>query len=487
MSETSWVAGRWWRSHSVRMRLTLWYVAAMVVVLGVYVFGVYTFVSRNISDSLDERLRADFYWAAATVDEGPDGLIMPFPQIDLLLEEESPWVQVWSADGTQLLLSNEEARRRPLPEAQLLAQQGEDMIESLPTTGVPIRVLSRRSYIVDRPVTIQVARSEAAMRRELRELSLILMLGLPVGVVIAGLGGYVLARRALAPIEQMTERARSITAERLSDRLPVASPENEMGRLASVFNETLGRLEASFDQMRHFTADVSHELRTPLTAIRSVGEVGLRGHRTEASYRGIIGSMLEEVDRLSQLVDRLLALSRAGTQQPPFALDTVDFAVLAEDVVSHLGVLAEEKGQTISIEKVASPRVRADRVVLRQALINLVDNAIKFTPQAGRVRLRLSETTSLAVVDVIDSGPGVPSHARDHIFDRFYRIDGSEVVGTGLGLSLARGSVEAIGGRLTLEQTGPEGSTFRIAIPKHARILTNSSDSLQTTVKGRTA
>lgn len=487
MTETRWVAGRWWRSHSVRMRLTLWYVAAMMVVLGMYVFGVYTFVSRNVSDSLDERLRADFYWAAATVDEGPDGLIMPFPQIDLLLEEESPWVQVWSADGMQLLLSNDEARRRPLPEAQLLAQQGEDMIESLPTGGVPIRVLSRRSYIVDRPVTIQVARSEAPMRQELRELSLILIFGLPVGVVIAGLGGYALARRALAPIEEMTERARSITAERLSDRLPVTHPENEMGRLASVFNETLGRLEGSFAQMRHFTADVSHELRTPLTAIRSVGEVGLRGHRTEASYRGIIGSMLEEVDRLSQLVDRLLALSRAGTKQPPFALDTVDFASLAEDVVSHLGVLAEEKGQTLTIEKIASPRVRADRVVLRQALINLVDNAIKFTPSSGRVRLRLSETSSLAVVDVIDSGPGVPAHARDHIFDRFYRTDGNDAVGTGLGLSLARGSVEAIGGRLTLEQTGPEGSTFRIAIPRQARILTNSSDSLQTTAKGRTA
>ena len=124
-----------------------------------------------------------------------------------------------------------------------------------------------------------------------------------------------------------------------------------MGRLASVFNETLGRLEGSFDQMRHFTADVSHELRTPLTAIRSVGEVGLRGHRDEAAYRGIIGSMLEEVDRLSQLVDRLLTLSRAGTHQAPFALERVDLAALAEDVVSHLGVLAEEKGQTLSIEQ----------------------------------------------------------------------------------------------------------------------------------------
>jgi heavy metal sensor kinase len=439
----------------------------MMVVLGVYVFGVYVFVSRNVSAALDERLRADFYWAAGTVDEGPDGLIMPFPQIDLLLEEESPWVQVWDADGKQLLLSNDEARRRPIPESQALAAQGEDMILSLPMGGVPIRVLSRRSYIVDRPVTIQVARSEAAMQAELRELSLILIFGLPVGVVIAGLGGYTLARRALAPIEQMTERARTITAERLSDRLPVADPEDEMGRLASVFNETLGRLEGSFDQMRHFTADVSHELRTPLTAIRSVGEVGLRGHRNEASYRSIIGSMLEEVDRLSQLVDRLLTLSRASTHQATFSRDTVDVGELAEDVVSHLGVLAEEKSQTLSIEKVGTPRAHADRLVLRQALINLVDNAIKFTPAAGRIRLRLSETPSLVVVDVIDTGPGVPTDAHDHIFDRFYRSNGNEVAGTGLGLSLARGGVEAIGGRLTLEHSGPEGSTFRITVPKN--------------------
>jgi len=458
--------GRWWRSHSVRLRLTLWYLAAIVVVLAAYAMAVYAFVSRSVSEALDERLRADFFWAAATVDEGPDGLIMPFPQIDLLLEQESPWVQVWSADGRELLLSNEEARRRPIPESQSLATQGGDRIVSIPASPVPVRVLSRRSYIVRRPVTIQVARSEAAMRGELRELSLILMLGLPIGVLIAGAGGYTLARGALAPIEQMTERARMITAERLGDRLPVSNPENEMGRLASVFNETLGRLEESFNQMRRFTADVSHELRTPLTAIRSVGEVGLRGHRTEVSYRGIIGSMLEEVDRLASLVDRLLTLSRAETHQATLAFETVDVAALAENVVSHLGVLAEEKGQTLTIELVAPVEARADRVVLRQALINLVDNAIKFTPAGRPVRIRVSGTASFAVIDVLDSGPGVPTEARERIFDRFYRSDGTEVVGTGLGLSLAKGAVEAIGGRLTLESSSPEGSVFRIVVPK---------------------
>ena len=150
----------------------------------------------------------------------------------------------------------------------------------------------------------------------------------------------------------MTERARTITAERLSDRLPVHNPDNEMGRLATVFNETLGRLEASFEQMRRFTGDVSHELRTPLTAIRSVGEVGLREHRDEPAYRAIIGSMLEEVDRLSGLVDRLLTLSRAESGQAKLSVEVVDLRELAEEVVGHLGVLAEEKRQTITVDVV---------------------------------------------------------------------------------------------------------------------------------------
>jgi heavy metal sensor kinase len=318
-----------------------------------------------------------------------------------------------------------------------------------------------------RRVTLQVARSEEGMRQQLRDLLLILMLGLPLAVGIAGLGGYVLARRALAPIEEMTDRARTITAERLGDRLPVANPENEMGRLATVFNETLGRLEASFDQMRRFTTDVSHELRTPLTAIRSVGEVGLRGgHRDEAAYRGIIGSMLEEVDRLASLVDRLLTLSRAETGQAKLSRDAVDLSALADDVVAHLAVLAEEKRQTLSIERQASPVVSADRLVLRQALINLVDNAIKFTPASGQVRIRIAETPQDAIVEVIDSGPGVSSDARERIFDRFYRAGDANGSGTGLGLSLAKGAIEALGGHLTLAATGAAGSAFRISIPR---------------------
>jgi heavy metal sensor kinase len=333
-----------------------------------------------------------------------------------------------------------------------------------------MRVLSRRDAIYGEPVIIQVARSETAMRNDLADLALILIVGLPIAVAVAGFGGYALARGALAPIERMTERARMITAERLGERLPVDNPDDEMGRLASVFNQTLGRLEESFEQMRRFTADVSHELRTPLTSLRSVGEVGLRGHRDEGTYRSIIGSMLEEADRLASLVDRLLTLSRAETRQATLPFEPFDLRQLANDVAADLAVLAEEKRQSIAVTGDTHVEVLADRVALRQALINLIDNAIKFTPAGGAIGIRVAGAPGEAIVDVADSGPGVPAEARGRIFDRFYRVDdGGLTRGTGLGLSIAKGAVEASGGRLTLEASGDTGSTFRMSLPRQGR------------------
>ena len=458
---------RWWRSHNVRVRLTLWYIAAMVIVLGLYAALVFAFVSRNASETLDGRLRGDFQWAAAMVEQTPEGGITWYESVT---EEESPWLQVWSPEG-ELLYQNFEARRRPVPEVRDLALRTDDSLVAVPSDVAPMRVLTRRGRIVSKPVVIQVARSEATMRQELWQLVLIFALGLSVAVAVAGLGGYTLARRALLPVERMTERARLITAARLSDRLPVENPDDEMGRLAAVFNETLGRLESSFGQMRQFTADVSHELRTPLTAIRSVGEVGVREHRSEVEYRGIIGSMLEEADRLASLVDRLLMLSHAETGQAKLSPDVFDLPALAEEVAGHLEVLAEEKRQSIVVEPIGTPQAFADRVVVRQAVISLVDNAIKFSPVDGRIRIRVAGDADTATLDVIDSGAGVDTSAQDRIFDRFYRAANVPVGagGGGLGLSIAKGAVEANGGRLTLAASGAGGSTFRIALPRAAR------------------
>jgi heavy metal sensor kinase len=455
---------RWWRSHSVRVQLTLWYVAAMTLVLGVYAAAILLYVSRSASLVLNQQLRNDFQWATVMVEQTPEGGITWNGEEAI---EEHPWLQVWSADA-KLLFRNDVALAQPQVGMDL-PNLPDDAIVSVPTAAAPLRVLSRRGEIAGSPVVIQVGRSEEVMREQIRTVALILLLGLPIAVAVAGFGGYMLARRALAPIERMTERAETITAERLSDRLPVSNADNEMGRLATVFNATLARLQESFDQMRRFTADVSHELRTPLTAIRSVGEVGLRGGpRAEGEYRTIIGSMLEEVDRLAGLVDRLLTLSRAETGEAKLSLEPIALKDLAESVVGDLAVLAEEKSQQVVVEAHGSPRALGDRLMVRQALINLVDNAIKFAPAASAIIVRVRDTADHAIVDVIDRGPGVPAAARDRIFDRFFRANSSpaDAAGTGLGLSIAKSAVETVSGTLTLEQSDQGGSTFRITLPR---------------------
>src|SRR6266571_4319689 len=458
---------------SVRVRLTLWHIAVMLAVLGVYAAAVYAFVRNNSSHLLDERLHDDFDWASDMLAQRPDGTIAPYDETG---EGDSPWLQVWSLEG-RLLYDTPEARRNPVPRSIQLAVSAkeEDRIVTVPEVSPPYRVMSGGARIGGRPVLVQVARSEGPIAQNLNQLIYILFLGLPGAVAISGLGGYLLARRALAPIERMSERARSINAERLNDRLPVDNPDDELGRLATVFNDTLTRLELSFDQMRRFTADASHELRTPLTAIRSVGEVGLRARRDEAAYREIIGSMLEEVDRLALLVDRLLMLSRADTGQERLSIDAVDISELAEEVAEQLGVLAEEKNQSIRVRFDMVPRWIGDRVVLRQALLNLVDNAIKYSPPGGKIEVLVAQAPQGTLIDVSDTGPGIPTELRSRIFDRFYRVDKArsrDNGGTGLGLALAKWAVEVNGGQLTLEPATGIGSRFRITLPRTATATT---------------
>ena len=461
------------RPQSVRVRLTLAYVGAMIVVLAVYAVVVYVSVHRSMSKDLDDQLRGDFNW--------PSYMMSPEKvqqlargeadfQEDEASGEGSPWLQVWSEDGKKLLGRTYEARRNLIPEATALAEVADGRIRRLSDTVPPYRILTGKTRVGGVSLVIQVAKSEGPMRDYLHNLMLVLLLGLPLAVAVAGLGGYMMARRALAPVNRMAEQARMINAERLGERLPVHNPDDELGSLASVFNETLTRLESSFEQMRRFTADASHELRTPLTAMRSVGEIGLRGRRDASDYREIIGSMLEEVDRLSMLVDRLLTLSRADSGEAMLARDRVDLAELAEEVTTQLEVLAEEKQQSLTVEAGGLSICMGDRMVLRQALLNLVDNAIKYSPAGGRIAVKVSTSPDgKAILDVTDTGPGIPVEMRPRVFDRFYRADRSRSRenggGAGLGLSIARWAVEVNGGQLTLETSDGPGATFRITLP----------------------
>jgi len=309
---------------------------------------------------------------------------------------------------------------------------------------------------------------EDRFQQQLREILVVLVLGLPLIVVLAGLGGYVLARRALSPIDHLAGEARRITAERLHQRLSVPNEHDEIGRLAAVINDTFARLESSFDQLRRFTADASHELRTPLSVIRGIGEHALRETRTPPEYKDAMGSMLEEVDRLTRLVDTLLKLSRGDAGTIRLARDVLDLGDLTREVVSSLGILAEERQQRLQVVAAEDVRVSADRLVLRDAITNVVDNAIKYGPARSTIDVRVDADADQATVTVRDAGPGVPAEHRERIFDRFYRVDegrSREMGGTGLGLAIAKWAVEANGGQISLD-TATTGSVFRITLPR---------------------
>ena len=460
----------WWRFRSVRVRLTLWYAGTLAVLLALYAGGVFVFLRHNLFTELDRRLHDDFELAEQMLERPDDGGIRW--RADEHHHEEDGgdenWLEVWNPAG-QLLYRRAafEGAGEGAPSSLFPLERSGYASVVLPG-NVPVRVLGRSYVIEGLPVVIRVARSEARLRHEINELLVILGFGFPVAVGIAACGGYALARRALAPVGRMADQARTITAERLSERLPVITPDDELGHLATVFNETFARLERSFEQLRRFTADASHELRTPLTVIRSVGEVGLREHHDERAYREIIGSMLEEADRLGRLVDSLLTLSRADAGQVKLRLERMDLAELAHEVVNHLGVLAEEKRQFLTVEASVPVHATADRLVLRQAVINLVDNAIKYSPEGGRVRVLVRDQSYGPTLEVIDTGPGIAAEHREHIFDRFYRVDKArsrELGVTGLGLAIARWVVEAHGGRIELESEEGKGSTFRITLP----------------------
>jgi len=316
---------------------------------------------------------------------------------------------------------------------------------------------------------ITVARDERPLRQTLWTLTMILTMGAPGATALAVMGGYFLAGRLLAPVGAMAATARRISAESLAQRLPVVNPRDEFGQLARVFNDTLSRLQDAFEQLRRFTADASHELRTPLTAMRSVGEVALQRSTSTAEYREVIGSMLEEVDRLTRLVENLLTLTRGESGRVVVGRDVVDLDELAANVSDSLHVLAEEKRQSLEVETASHIKARCDAAILRQGLINVLHNAIKYTPGGGAIRMVVKLAASgEAMIEVHDTGPGIPAADRQRIFERFYRVDGArtrEAGGVGLGLAIARWAVEANGGRIEVECEAGGGALFRIVLP----------------------
>lgn len=444
---------------SVRARLTLWHALFMALVLAVFGLGIYVYMRESLYAQIDARLEEHLALVAATARTDSDELIE--------IERHTSTIIFRVLDGDWPIYSTGGWVAGNLDAAYASPNIGRIIFTS--DNGGIYHLKDQQLAVGDRQFHIATAEQAEQVHRSIRKLALTLLGGFPVTLIVSLLGGYFLAGRALSPVQHLTNRARAISADNLSERLAVPNPRDEIGQLTSVLNDAFVRLEESFTRLKRFTHDVAHELRTPLAVIRSVGEVGLQQQRDPKSYRDVIGSMLEEVDRLGHLVDNLLTLARAESGRFSANLRPDDLRALCQDVTECLQVLAEEKHQTLTFEAKDNHLASIDRDILRLALINIIANAIRYTQDHGNIHVRLGfNSAGAAMIDIGDNGPGIAQEHHAHLFERFYRIDRSrshETGGTGLGLAIARWAVESNGGRIELESEPGRGSIFRIVLP----------------------
>lgn len=457
---------------SLRARLTIWFAASLLLILAPVLVTLAVLQWRNMREALDHHLEEDLEVAAEMLVAGPRGLAWRTDAAtDLGYDAGSQrWVEVYASSGQPLFFRGLAARDDIRTSLPVPTKATAGYLTFRTPAGAFTRVLTQARRVGDASVWLRVARREDDLRAELRRLILLFALLGPLAVLGAAVSGYFISGRALLPLSRMAARARTISADRLSERLLIENPSDELGQLAAVFNETFARLEASFERLRRFTADASHQLRAPLTALRSVGEVGLRGAKSPSDYEEIIGSMLEEADRLSSLVDALLTLSRWESGRIPGMPATFDFAEVARGVATQLAVLAEERRIVLQVDATSPTTVKANEVMVRSAVMNVVDNAIKFTPEGRRVRIWTRSEASWHQLVVDDEGPGIPEGHREQVLQRFHRVegtpDGKTRTGAGLGLAIADWAMRANHGRIRVDANDEGGTRVVLSLPR---------------------
>lgn len=451
----------------LRTRIVLWYGVVITVCLLTFSVTVGVSFTAHVGRDLDRRVHEDIELGARALvidAEGNPAWVGGF--VGKQIEEEEGgghFLEVWDEAGKRRLVAGtfDPGPLEP-PEARM-----DGVGRTYDTAAGRVRTMWEDVEIDGRSLRLRAIVSERSARAQVRSLWSQLALISLVVLVLGGLGGVALAHRLTAPLARMAEHARRITAERLDERLDARGAGQELEQLGAAFNATLSHLEESFDQLKRFTADASHEIRTPLTAIRTVGEVALQGQRSTEEYREVIGAMLEETDRLGRLVENLLTLARAEAGRAHYHFENLDVRILVDEVVEQLSVLAEERGQVIRVEG-ESRMAPVDRLSIRHALVNVIDNAIAYSPENEEITVRIGGDTTGVEISVEDRGPGIPREHLPRLFERFYRVDpgrSRDKGGTGLGLSLVRLAVEAHGGRVDVDSTEGMGSTFRMRLP----------------------
>jgi len=456
---------------SVRIRLTLWYAGVLALSLIAFALVIYYAAGNSFHERQDESLRSTAQTVASAYLEELGETHSQYTAGKVVLAEitfPNRYVQLTDSAGNPIAASaNLAGSTIFIPTAVFAAARLQGFshasVDGLRVTVVPLSSDQTLGFAA-------VAEPLSVIEDGLSELRRDLFAGVLLVLLLASAGGYFLARKSLAPVASMNSQTQRISAENLSARLDVTNPRDELGHLATTINDLLKRLENAFKEQQRFIADASHELRTPLAVLRGETEVALSKTRTVEEYQQSLSLIQDEAERLSRIVEDLFILARQPINtRAALNKERVSLNDAVRECARAAQVLAFRKGVRLKLEN-DSPSIalNGDEDLIKRMLLNLLDNAVKYTPAGGEISLALVRQNGNAEIVVRDTGIGIPAEAQPRVFDRFYRVDKARartMGGAGLGLSIAQWIVEVHGGSINLSSTPGHGSTFTIVLP----------------------
>ena len=474
--------------NSLRFKLTLWYVLILGILLISFSSFLYLTLSKSLYRDVDNKLRslAELIASesASPLSKFGLGSIDEALETSMNLKPIGKFIQVLDESG-RIGRKSDNLRNVQLPISLNALKNASNGLISFETNhslqNAPLRIVTF-PVMENKHITkiVQVASSLEDVEDALNTLFIILMITVPLALMVAILGGQFLANKALKPVDNVTQTARVITSRNLNQRIKPLKVRDEISRLIDTFNEMISRLDQSFRQIKQFSADASHELKTPLTILKGEVEVTLRRERTLHEYEQTLRSNLEEINRMSQIVDDLLLLSKADTGELRLDREDINLTEILNEVVAQLNILIQSKNLQIETSNHnESIHIFGDPLRIRELFLNLIENGIKYTEKEGSIRITVAkdtpqpggEETEFAKIVFSDTGIGIAREDQEKIFDRFYRVDKArsrDQGGSGLGLSICKWIVEAHKGEIKVESEIGKGSSFTVKLPLHA-------------------
>ncbi len=446
---------------TIKFRLTMWYLMTLVVLLLVFGIAAYFMLSHNLHQNLDDSLRrrANELQASLEVTDGGVDFTEKLSELVLIYDANQTLMQKLGPNVEFVNIAGIVKQALYGETSFLTATTSDEQEVRLYATPFTIDSKTRIAVIIGRPV--------AEIKGVLETFRSILGFSALTLVLLAAVGGLFMANRTLRPVDRITGTAQEIGENGLHRRIDVRS-EDELGRLAATLNRMMERLEAAFDRQRQFTADASHELRTPLSIIQAESSLALDRERSVAEYRKALEVVSQEVTYMSDIIGKLLFLARGDAGKEPVEFKDVNLKELIEELASDMEVLARDKGVGFNIGPLENLTIKGDRIQLRQLFLNILKNAVTYTPSGGNISSSVARQKETAVVTISDTGIGIPSEHLPYVFERFYRVDKARSRaqgGSGLGLAIAKYVAEAHDGKIDVESQVGKGSIFQVTLP----------------------